>query len=122
MDVISITRESHFLSFLFFFSFSLLFFSICFLFQTPDQYRVEYDSRRGKEYSRFHGYTYDGIWAVALAIQHVTRRIRHFRRNQTISDFKYRDELWEKLFLEALGNTSFKGVTVSTLLPRVSLH
>ncbi|XP_046822046.1 gamma-aminobutyric acid type B receptor subunit 2 isoform X2 [Vespa crabro] len=78
---------------------------------TPDQYRVEYDSRRGKEYSRFHGYTYDGIWAVALAIQHVTRRIRHFRRNQTISDFKYRDALWEMLFLEALGNTSFKGVT-----------
>ncbi|KAL2735172.1 gamma-aminobutyric acid type B receptor subunit 2 isoform X1, partial [Vespula squamosa] len=78
---------------------------------TPDQYRVEYDSRRGNEYSRFHGYTYDGIWAVALAIQHVARRIRHFRRNQTISDFKYRDSLWEMLFLEALRNTSFKGVT-----------
>ncbi|KAG7202412.1 hypothetical protein KM043_018728 [Ampulex compressa] len=78
---------------------------------TPDQYRIEYDSRRGMEYSRFHGYTYDGIWAVALAIQHVARRIRHFRRNQTISDFKYRDALWEKLFLEALRNTSFEGVT-----------
>ncbi|XP_076249842.1 gamma-aminobutyric acid type B receptor subunit 2 isoform X2 [Calliopsis andreniformis] len=78
---------------------------------TPDQYRVEYDSRRGTEYSRFHGYTYDGIWAVALAIQHVARRIRHHRRNQTISDFRYRDALWEKLFLEALRNTSFEGVT-----------
>ncbi|XP_076681507.1 gamma-aminobutyric acid type B receptor subunit 2 isoform X2 [Andrena cerasifolii] len=78
---------------------------------TPDQYRVEYDSRRGTEYSRFHGYTYDGIWAVALAIQHVARRIRHYRRNQTISDFRYRDVLWEKLFLEALRNTSFEGVT-----------
>ncbi|XP_076644578.1 gamma-aminobutyric acid type B receptor subunit 2 [Halictus rubicundus] len=78
---------------------------------TPDQYRVEYDSRRGTEYSRFHGYTYDGIWAVALAIQHVARRIRHYRRNQTISDFRYRDSLWEKLFLEALRNTSFEGVT-----------
>ncbi|XP_015435948.1 PREDICTED: gamma-aminobutyric acid type B receptor subunit 2 [Dufourea novaeangliae] len=78
---------------------------------TPDQYRVEYDSRRGTEYSRFHGYTYDGIWAVALAIQHVARRIRHYRRNQTISDFRYRDALWEKLFLEALRNTSFEGVT-----------
>ncbi|XP_076162250.1 gamma-aminobutyric acid type B receptor subunit 2 [Ptiloglossa arizonensis] len=78
---------------------------------TPNQYRVEYDSRRGTEYSRFHGYTYDGIWAVALAIQHVARRIRHYRRNQTISDFRYRDALWEKLFLEALRNTSFEGVT-----------
>ncbi|XP_024936247.1 gamma-aminobutyric acid type B receptor subunit 2 isoform X2 [Cephus cinctus] len=78
---------------------------------TPDEYRIEYDSRRGTEYSRFHGYTYDGIWAVALAIQHVARRIRHFRRNQTVADFKYRDELWERLFLEALRNTSFEGVT-----------
>ncbi|XP_057339586.1 gamma-aminobutyric acid type B receptor subunit 2 isoform X2 [Microplitis mediator] len=78
---------------------------------TPDEYQVEYDSRRGNEYSRFHGYTYDGIWAVALAIQHVARRIRHFRRNQTVADFKYRDPLWEKLFLEALRNTSFEGVT-----------
>ena len=74
---------------------------------------MEYDSRRGTEYSRFHGYTYDGIWAVALAIQHVARRIRHFRRNQTVADFRYRDELWERLFLEALRNTSFEGVTVS---------
>lgn len=78
---------------------------------TPDQYKLEYDSRRGTEYSRFHGYTYDGIWAVALAIQQVARRIKHYRRNQTISDFKYRDALWEKLFLEALRNTSFEGVT-----------
>ncbi|XP_053996169.1 gamma-aminobutyric acid type B receptor subunit 2-like isoform X2 [Hylaeus anthracinus] len=78
---------------------------------TPKQYQAEYDSRRGTEYSRFHGYTYDGIWAVALAIQHVARRIRHYRRNQTISDFRYRDALWEKLFLEALRNTSFEGVT-----------
>lgn len=81
--------------------------------QTPDQYKIEYDSRRGGEYSRFHGYTYDGIWTVALAVKHVARRIRHFHRNQTISDFRYRDVLWEKLFLDALRNTSFDGVTVS---------
>ncbi|KAL1130635.1 hypothetical protein AAG570_011877, partial [Ranatra chinensis] len=79
--------------------------------QTADEYREEYDSRRGNEYSRFHGYTYDGVWAVALAIQHVAHRIRHFRKNQTVVDFKYRDPLWERLFLEALRNTSFEGVT-----------
>ncbi|OAD60223.1 Gamma-aminobutyric acid type B receptor subunit 2 [Eufriesea mexicana] len=78
---------------------------------TTEEYRVEYDSRRGSEYSRFHGYTYDGIWAVALAIQRVASRITHYRRNQTMSDFRYRDALWEKLFLEALRNTSFEGVT-----------
>ncbi|KAJ8953710.1 hypothetical protein NQ314_007320 [Rhamnusium bicolor] len=78
---------------------------------TADEYRTEYDSRRGIEYSRFHGYTYDGIWAVALAIQHVAHKIKIFRKNQTVNDFKYRDPLWEKLFLDALHNTSFEGVT-----------
>lgn len=72
---------------------------------------MEYNSRRGLEYSRFHGYTYDGIWAVALAIQNVAHKIRYFRRNQTVIDFKYRDPLWERLFLDALHNTSFEGVT-----------
>ncbi|XP_030763636.1 gamma-aminobutyric acid type B receptor subunit 2 isoform X2 [Sitophilus oryzae] len=78
---------------------------------TADEYKVEYDSRRGVEYSRFHGYTYDGIWAVALAIQSVAHKIKYFRRNQTVNDFRYRDPFWEKLFLEALNNTSFEGVT-----------
>lgn len=31
-------------------------------------------------------------------------------------DFKYRDPLWERLFLEALKNTSFEGVTVSKVI------
>jgi gamma-aminobutyric acid type B receptor len=81
--------------------------------QTAAEYQQEYDQRRGSDYSRFHGYTYDGIWTVALAIQHVARRIHHFRPNQTVTDFRYRDELWEDLFLQALRNISFEGVTVS---------
>ncbi|XP_063230509.1 gamma-aminobutyric acid type B receptor subunit 2 [Bacillus rossius redtenbacheri] len=78
---------------------------------TAQEYQLEYDSRRGGEYSRFHGYTYDGVWAVALAIQYVAHRVRHVRKNHTIVDFRYRDPLWEQLFLEALKNTSFEGVT-----------
>lgn len=78
---------------------------------TADEYQMEYDSRRGLEYSRFHGYTYDGIWAVALAIQNVAHKVRIFKRNETVVDFKYRDPLWERLFLDALHNTSFEGVT-----------
>lgn len=79
--------------------------------QTADEYKTEYDSRRGHEYSRFHGYTYDGIWAVALAIEKVAHRIRIIKRNMTVSDFRYHDPIWERLFLEALRNTSFEGVT-----------
>lgn len=72
------------------------------------EYLSEYNSRRGNEYSRFHGYTYDGIWAAALAIQYVADR-----KEQFLTNFEYRVKDWENIFLEALNNTSFEGVTVS---------
>uniref|UniRef100_A0A6P7FDM5 Gamma-aminobutyric acid type B receptor subunit 2 isoform X1 n=1 Tax=Diabrotica virgifera virgifera TaxID=50390 RepID=A0A6P7FDM5_DIAVI len=78
---------------------------------TADEYNQEYETRKGDEYSRFHGYTYDGIWALALAIQNVAHKIKYFRRNESVVDFRYRDPIWEKLFLDALHNTSFEGVT-----------
>lgn len=65
---------------------------------------------RGNEYSRFHGYTYDGIWAAALAIEYVAGK-----KKNALEMFNYRDDDWEKVFLEALRNTSFEGVTVSVL-------
>ncbi|XP_055525482.1 gamma-aminobutyric acid type B receptor subunit 2 isoform X2 [Wyeomyia smithii] len=71
-----------------------------------DEYLTEYNSRRGNEYSRFHGYTYDGIWAVACAIQYVSERKEH-----SLTHFEYRVKEWENIFLEALRNTSFEGVT-----------
>ncbi|XP_052867877.1 gamma-aminobutyric acid type B receptor subunit 2 [Anopheles cruzii] len=73
---------------------------------TADEYLTEYNSRRGSEYSRFHGYTYDGIWAVASAIQYVSQRKEH-----SLARFEYRVKQWEDIFLEALKNTSFEGVT-----------
>lgn len=52
--------------------------------------------------------TYDGIWAAALAIQYVAKR-----KEQFLNRFEYRVKDWENIFLEALKNTSFEGVTVS---------
>ncbi|CAB3232884.1 unnamed protein product [Arctia plantaginis] len=78
---------------------------------TAKDYQVEYDRRRGLEYSRFHGYTYDGIWAMALAIQTVAQRVKSKYKEKTVQDFKYRDKEWELLFLEALSNVTFEGVT-----------
>lgn len=68
---------------------------------------------RLKEYSRFHGYAYDGIWAIALAIQTVERKLRMRNSHRTIEDFHYRDPFWAQLFREALNETDFDGVTVS---------
>ncbi|XP_050524506.1 gamma-aminobutyric acid type B receptor subunit 2 [Daktulosphaira vitifoliae] len=83
---------------------------------TSKEYQQEYDMRRGSEYSRFHGYTYDGVWTAALAIQEVARKVHQSAHdkgtlNRTIADFQYRDHEWENLFLEALRDTSFEGVT-----------
>lgn len=85
--------------------------------QTSKEYQQEYDMRRGSEYSRFHGYTYDGVWTAALAIQEVARKVHQSSHdkgtlNRTIADFQYRDPEWENLFLQALRDTSFEGVTV----------
>ncbi|XP_063370151.1 gamma-aminobutyric acid type B receptor subunit 2 [Cydia amplana] len=78
---------------------------------SPKEYQVEYDRRRGAEYSRFHGYTYDGIWAMALAIQTVAQRVKLRYKEKTVLDFRYRDKEWEQLFLDALSNVTFEGVT-----------
>ncbi|CAG9796235.1 unnamed protein product [Diatraea saccharalis] len=78
---------------------------------TAKDYQVEYDRRRGSEYSRFHGYTYDGIWAMALAIQTVAQRVKLKYKEKTVQDFRYRDKEWEQLFLDALSNVTFEGVT-----------
>ncbi|XP_068624741.1 gamma-aminobutyric acid type B receptor subunit 2 [Battus philenor] len=78
---------------------------------TAKDYQVEYDRRRGLEYSRFHGYTYDGIWAMALAIQSVAQRVKLKYKEKTVQDFRYRDKEWEQLFLDALSNVTFEGVT-----------
>ncbi|CAG5023102.1 unnamed protein product [Parnassius apollo] len=78
---------------------------------TAKDYQVEYDRRRGIEYSRFHGYTYDGIWAMALAIQTVAQRVKLKYKERTVQDFRYRDKEWEQLFLDALSNVTFEGVT-----------
>ena len=39
--------------------------------QTASEYKKQYDRARGKDYSRFHGYAYDGIWAIASALHQV---------------------------------------------------
>ncbi|KAK8747898.1 hypothetical protein OTU49_016218, partial [Cherax quadricarinatus] len=79
------------------------------------EYEREYNELRRSEYSRFHGYTYDGVWAMALAIQavgHKLHRINHHNKtNKTVQDFSYRDPEWEDLFTKALSEVKFEGVT-----------
>lgn len=84
-----------------------------FFYQTAAEYEGQYEKRRENEYSRFHGYAYDGIWAIALAIQKVSQKLKAFGRTKSFRDFQHRDPFWGQLFRDSLNETSFTGVTVS---------
>ncbi|XP_047485840.1 gamma-aminobutyric acid type B receptor subunit 2-like [Penaeus chinensis] len=81
------------------------------------QYEASYNRLRRNEYSRFHGYTYDGVWAMALAIQAVGHKLhkenRYRNTSITVKDFRYWDQMWEDLFTKALSEVKFDGVTGS---------
>ncbi|XP_022235584.1 gamma-aminobutyric acid type B receptor subunit 2-like [Limulus polyphemus] len=78
---------------------------------TSAQYEAQYKQRYGGSTNRFHGYAYDGIWLIALAIQMVKRKLIAIGSSRTVEMFEYRDPLWGTLFREAFKQTSFIGVT-----------
>lgn len=77
----------------------------------------------------FYGYVYDGIWAIALALNRVDYQLKFFqelkRLNRvrlskeiedlhSLNDFDYSKPIWAKLIRSALSKTRFDGVTVSS--------
>lgn len=75
------------------------------------EYEAMYTNKRENEYSRFHGYAYDGVWAIAFAIRSVYEKLRNLNSPLTLKDFRYGDPFWAQLFKEALNETQFTGVT-----------
>lgn len=59
---------------------------------------------------------------MALAIQTVAQRVRSKYKEKTVQDFKYRDKEWEQLFLDALSNVTFEGVTVGSKIITHHFH
>ncbi|XP_076371386.1 gamma-aminobutyric acid type B receptor subunit 2-like isoform X2 [Tachypleus tridentatus] len=77
----------------------------------PIEYEAQYDRARRGSYSRFHGYAYDGIWAIALAIQKVGDMLISEESSRGFETFKYKDPTWARMFRKAFKKTSFLGVT-----------
>lgn len=75
--------------------------------QTPAAYLEKYNKKRGNEYSKFHGYAFDGIWVIAKAFDRLARKRK---RRHTPLVFT-REEV-----TAALNATNFLGVTVSIVL------
>ena len=95
---------------------------------------MQYNQERQNQYSQYHGYAYDAIWAAAVTIKHVIHKLHERNKNTidgvpssplghshngkkhlNIADFIYRDAAWEKLFLDSLASLNFSGVTVQFL-------
>ena len=69
------------------------------------EYLHEYNATRGDEYSKYHGYAYDGIWVIAKAIDAIIEMnpLKEF----AIEDFR------REGIQKSLNDTDFIGVTVS---------
>jgi gamma-aminobutyric acid type B receptor len=78
---------------------------------TAYEYEAAYNRLRKKEYSKYHGYAYDGVWTIAYAIHLVSVKLRAQNSDLTFKDFKYKDPLWAEFLRQALNETSFSGVT-----------
>lgn len=81
--------------------------------QTPLEYKALYDATRNGDYSDYHGYAYDGIWVMALAINHVIKMFEKENNLDAFFDFKYDDQKMLDHFSKAMNETNFPGVTVS---------
>ena len=82
------------------------------VFQTPEQYAHLYNAARGnKPYSKYHGYAYDGIWTIALALDYVINNSIIFSQHRTMNEGKF--NFGYKQTIDALNQTDFVGVTVT---------
>lgn len=97
------------------------------------EYSNEYKRRAHEmsisiEENKFYGYVYDGIWAIALALNRVDQQLRYYQQLarsgrvqllpemeslNSLLDFDYHKPIWVKLIRNALNKTRFDGVTVS---------
>lgn len=86
--------------------------------QTPQDYQDSFLTQllqEGSEVSALHAFAYDAVWVAAKALSQVMEAVKHrekysAQRNVTVSE----EEVY-KMLLEAVKQTQFEGLTVSTL-------
>ncbi|RDD38504.1 Gamma-aminobutyric acid type B receptor subunit 2 [Trichoplax sp. H2] len=81
---------------------------------TPEEWTKAYDHFR-QAFSHwqgrkdFAGYSYDAIWAIAIALNQSIPRLRLIEK--TLENFQYDDEDYFNIFKEEIENVTFHGVT-----------
>ena len=82
-------------------------------FQLTKEYLRRYDDLRNDAYDKYHGYAFDGIWAIAKAMDRVIRGHPGSSSEKLLSD---------DVITAALNETNFLGVTVCVLLSWRNKH
>ncbi|KRY10597.1 Gamma-aminobutyric acid type B receptor subunit 2 [Trichinella patagoniensis] len=91
--------------------------------KTAAQYDAEYRAKCKPphcQYSKYHGYVYDGLWTIAQAAENLITtmmmRGKHFNPEQDLLDSD-RDVMgaWKLALMEAIDSLEFEGVTVKVL-------
>ncbi|XP_070566244.1 gamma-aminobutyric acid type B receptor subunit 2-like [Ptychodera flava] len=76
---------------------------------TPYEYHQRYRRLSGSNYTVLHGYAYDGVWVIAAAIDRV---LKQWDNASTLtSTFNYGNDQMFQVFMEAMNETDFVGVT-----------
>lgn len=79
---------------------------------TPQQYEEEYErelEKAGVEWSKFHGFAYDGMWVMAEVLKRVMERLRHHKQHD--HHFTPDDHATGRFMLDVMNETDFLGVT-----------
>ncbi|KRX15714.1 Gamma-aminobutyric acid type B receptor subunit 2 [Trichinella nelsoni] len=91
--------------------------------KTAAEYDAEYRAKCKPphcQYSKYHGYVYDGLWTIAQAAENLITtmmmRGKHFNPEQDLLDSD-RDVMgaWKLALMEAIDSLEFEGVTVKVL-------
>lgn len=84
--------------------------------QTPGEYQNSYLRqlvRKGSKVSPLHAFAYDAVWVAAIALSQVMDAVKH--REKYGSQRNVSEDEVHKMLLEAVKQTQFEGVTVSTV-------
>lgn len=85
--------------------------------QTPQDYQDTYFkqlTREGFKFSPLHSFAYDAVWVAAKALSQVMEAVKRRERYSVNRSVSVTEEEVEKTLLEAVRQTHFEGVTVST--------
>ncbi|XP_019613608.1 PREDICTED: gamma-aminobutyric acid type B receptor subunit 2-like [Branchiostoma belcheri] len=81
--------------------------------KTPAEYERQYHERVSgrRTENRFHGYAYDGVWVIALALDKVLRQLQQEGNVPRVKLTYERQEDMKMFMFDAVKETDFQGVT-----------